>query len=158
MRQEVSLLDQLRMQIERTQLECRKLAPSALKYCSDWSTGLFINYKIQLNLTLLRPTYFGGSKVRGGGAKHHPLEINKGAQWDLMLQKVILKPIKVMITCKKLAPYLKYSSRNWDLKNLRKWDFVSPWLMKIAITRSIFKIQVSFLCFGVATKHIGLEM
>ena len=62
-------------------------------------------------LTFLNPTYFGGSKVRGGGAKRHPLEINKGAPGDLILLKVILKPIKVMITCKKLAPYLKISMR-----------------------------------------------
>ena len=57
------------------------------------------------------PTYFGGSKVWGGGAKRHPLEINKGAPGDLMLLKVILKPIKVMITCKKLDPYLKIPTR-----------------------------------------------
>ena len=52
----------------------------------------------------------------GGGAKRHPLEINKGAPGDLMLLKVILKPIKVMITCKKLDPYLKIPTRYCHLK------------------------------------------
>ena len=46
-----------------------------------------------------------------GGAKRQPLEINKGALLYPMLQKVILKPIKMMITCKKLGPYLKNSGR-----------------------------------------------
>ena len=54
-----------------------------------------------------------------GGAKRHLLEINKGALLDPKLQKVILKPITMMITCKNLGPYLINSSRYWDLKNLR---------------------------------------
>ena len=57
------------------------------------------------------PNVFRRVKSLGGGAKRHPLEINKGAPGDLMLLKVILKPIKVMITCKKLDPYLKISTR-----------------------------------------------
>ena len=78
------------------------------------------NLRFFAALTLLNPTYFGSSKPRGGGAKRHPLEINKGAPWDLMLLKAILKPIKVMITCKKLAPYLKIPMRYWYLKIWRQ--------------------------------------
>ena len=87
-------------------------------------------------------------KSLGGGAKRHPLEINKGAPWDLMLLKVILKPIKVMITCKKLAPYLKISMRYWHLKIWRQWDFVIPWPTKIVVTRSIFEIEGSSFGFS----------
>ena len=57
-------------------------------------------------------------KILGGGSKRPGLEINKGDLWDPMLQKVILKPIKLMITCKILGPYLKNSARYRDLKNL----------------------------------------
>ena len=75
------------------------------------------------------------------------LEINKGVLWDPMLLKVILKPIKVMITRKILGPYLKNSARYRDLKNLSFWDFVLPWLTEIDITRSIFEIQGSYFGF-----------
>ena len=55
-------------------------------------------------------------KNPGGGAKRHPLEINKGGPWDLMLLKVILKPIKAMITRKKLDPYLKITNAILQLR------------------------------------------
>ena len=111
-------------------------------------------------LTLLNPRSEIASKT-WGGAKCHPLEINKGAPWDLMLQKVILKPIKVMITCKKLAPYLKISMRYWHLKIWRQWDFVIPWPTKIAVTRLIFEIEGSsfgfiFVCSTNATLQLRL--
>ena len=96
----------------------------------------------------IKPNVFWIVKNPGGGAKRHPLEINKGAPWDLMLLKVILKPIKVMITCKKLAPYLKISMRYWHLKIWRQWDFVIPWPTKIAVTRSIFEIEGSNFGFS----------
>ena len=101
-------------------------------------------------LTLLKPTrrLTEGQKPRGGGANCHPLEINKGAPWDLMLLKVILKPIKVMITCKNLDPYLKISTRYWHLKIGSKWDFVIPWPTKIAVTLSIFEIEGSNFGFS----------
>ena len=54
----------------------------------------------------------------GGGYLIPPLEIKEGVVLGPMLLKVILKPIKVMITCKILGPYLKNSARYRDLKNL----------------------------------------
>ena len=57
----------------------------------------------------------------GGGVKRPRLEINKG---DPMLLKIILKPIKISITCKNLGPYLKNSERWWDLKKFSLQDFV----------------------------------
>ena len=83
----------------------------------------------------------------GGGLFGPPLVINEGAPWAPILLKVILKPIKVMITCKILGPYLNNSARYRDLKNLSFWDFVLPWLTEIAITRSIFEIQGSYFGF-----------
>ena len=65
-----------------------------------------------------------------------------------MLLKVNLKPIKVMITCKKLVPYLKIPTRYWHLKIGSKWDFVIPWPTKIAVTRSIFEIEGSNFGFS----------
>ena len=53
-----------------------------------------------------------------------------------------------MITCKKLDPYLKISTRYWHLKIGSKWDYVIPWPMKIAVTRSIFEIEVSNFGFS----------
>ena len=47
-----------------------------------------------------------------------PFEIKEGVVLGPMLLKVILKPIKVMITSKILGPYLKNSPRYRDLKNL----------------------------------------
>ena len=102
----------------------------------------------QEKLNPIKPNVFWIVKSPGGGAKRHPLEINKGAPWDLMLLKVILKPIKVMITCKKLAPYLKISMRYWHLKIWRQWDFVIPWPTKIVVTRSIFEIEGSSFGFS----------
>ena len=99
-------------------------------------------------LNPIKPGVFWIVKNPGGGAKRHPLEINKGAPWDLMLLKAILKPIKVMITCKKLAPYLKISMRYWHLKIWRQWDFVIPWPTKIAVTHSIFEIEGSSFGFS----------
>ena len=61
-----------------------------------------------------RPTPGGGA-----GIWYPPLEIKEGVVLGPMLQKVILKPIKVMITCKIWGPYLKNSARYQDLKNLR---------------------------------------
>ena len=63
------------------------------------------------------------------------------------VDKKNLKPIKVMITCKILGPYLKNSARYWDLKNLSFWDFVLPWLTEIVVTRLIFEIQGSYFGF-----------
>ena len=92
------------------------------------------------SFTLLNPRSEIASKPRG--------VLNKGVLWDLMLLKVILKPIKVMITCKKLDPYLKISTRYWHLKIGSKWDFVIPWPPKIAVTRSIFEIEGSNFGFS----------
>ena len=72
-----------------------------------------------LQLTLLNQRSEIATKAQGGAPRAHPLEINKGALWDPMLLKVILKHIKVMITCQRLYPYLKNSTRYWDLKILR---------------------------------------
>ena len=88
-----------------------------------------------------RPTPVGGYLIP-------PLEIKEGVVLGNMLLKVILKPIKVMITCKIVGPYLKNSARYRDLKNLSFWDFVLPWLTEIAITRSIFEIQGSYFGFS----------
>ena len=92
----------------------------------------------------------------GGGIWYPPIEIKEGVVLGPMLLKVILKPIKVMITCKILDPYLKNSSRYRDLKNLSFWDFVLPRLTEIAKTRSIFEIEsssfkfsLSFTCFKI---------
>ena len=54
----------------------------------------------------------------GGGVSDTPppLEIKEGVVLGPMLLKIILKPIKVMITCKILGPYLKNSARYRDLK------------------------------------------
>ena len=60
---------------------------------------------------LFRPT-------PGGGYLIPPLEFKEGVVLGPMLLKVILKPIKVMNTCKILGPYLKNSARYRDLKNL----------------------------------------
>ena len=83
-----------------------------------------------------------------GGDKRPHLEINEGDLWEPMLLKVIMKPLKVIITCKILGPYFKYSASYWDLKNLSLWDFVLPWPTKIAITCSIFEIQDSYFGFN----------
>ena len=48
------------------------------------------------------------------GAKHHPLEINKGTLLDPVVQNVIFKLIKMVITYKKLGPYLK-TQRNIEI-------------------------------------------
>ena len=76
-----------------------------------------------------------------GGIWFPPLEIKEVVVLGPMLLKVILKSIKVMITCKILGPYLKNSTRYIDLKNLSFWDFVLPWLTEIVITCSIFEID-----------------
>ena len=47
-------------------------------------------------LNPFKPKVWDRYEILGGGTKRHPLEINKGAPWDLMLLQVILKPIKVM--------------------------------------------------------------
>ena len=52
------------------------------------------------------------------------------------------------LTCKKLGPNLKNWVRFWDLKIWRNWDFASPWLTKIAITRSILEIEGSSFGFS----------
>ena len=61
------------------------------------------------------PSLPGGG---GGVSDAPPLEIKEGVVLGPMLLKVMLKPIKVMITCKILGPYLKNSARYRDLKNL----------------------------------------
>ena len=68
--------------------------------------------------------------------------LEKGCLATLALW-VILKPIKVMISCQKLYPYLKNSMRYWDLKILIWRDFVIPWPTEIAIARSVLEIQGS---------------
>ena len=67
----------------------------------------------------------------GGGRFDHPLEINEGAPWDPILLKVILKPIKFMITCKKSGPYLKNLPRYWNLKILILQNFAYLGLRKL---------------------------
>ena len=58
------------------------------------------------------------SDLNAGGCHYYTTsEMNKGAAKDPMLLKVISKPIKVMITCKILGPYLKNSARYRGLKN-----------------------------------------
>ena len=50
-------------------------------------------------LNPINPDVWNSYEILGGeGAKLHPLEINKGAPWELMLLKAFWKPIKVMIT------------------------------------------------------------
>ena len=78
-----------------------------------------ITMNIHVNINPFKPKVWDGNLSPGGGAKRHPLEIKQGAPWDLRLLKVILKPIKVMITYKNLGPYLKNLTRYWDLKILR---------------------------------------
>ena len=67
------------------------------------------------NLTLSALTAEIATKSWGGAKRPH-LEINEGVLWYPMLLKIILKPIKVMITCKILGLYLKNLTRYWDLK------------------------------------------
>ena len=59
------------------------------------------------------------SQLNVGGHFGPPPEINEGSPWSHILQKVILKHIRFMITCKISGPYLKNSLRYWDLKILR---------------------------------------
>ena len=66
-----------------------------------------------------------------------------GRGWDPMLQNVILKPIKVRITCTNLDSYLVNWVRFWDFKIWQKWDFAPHCCTKIAITLSIYEIQGS---------------
>ena len=85
---------------------------------------IFGKQSLYYNLNTLNPISQGAGGVDfppsqgGGGYLIPPLEIKEGVDLGPMLLKVILKPIKVMITCKILDPYLKNSARYRDLKNL----------------------------------------
>ena len=78
-------------------------------YCQYISRGYQIN-PISQGVSISLPG--------GGVSDTPPLEIKEGVVLGPMLLKVILKPIKVIITCKILGPYLKNSARYRDLKNL----------------------------------------
>ena len=62
---------------------------------------------------------------------------------------------------KKIGLNLKKSVRFSDLKILWIWDFLTTWLTKMAITRSIFEIEGSsfglFLIFMCLRNHISLH-
>ena len=60
------------------------------------------------------------------------------------------------LTCKNLDFYLENWPRFQDLKIWWNWDFMSPWCTKIAITRSILKLQdSSFACKPDFIFHFG---
>ena len=63
------------------------------------------------------PNVFQRVKSPGG----HPLEINKGVPWDLMLLKVILKPIKDHM--QKIIPISQNYSEILTFENLDKMRF-----------------------------------
>ena len=48
-------------------------------------------------------------------AERHPVEMNKGTSWDILLLKIILKPIKAMIKYKKIKPISKKQQRDIEI-------------------------------------------
>ena len=91
---------------------------------SDFS-GYFFSYKL---FNLFKPKVWdqvknlGGGVGGWGGAKRHPLEMNKGAPWDLMLLKVILKPINCD-RMQKIRPISKSFNEILPFKNFKKMRF-----------------------------------
>ena len=128
---------------------CKRSMSKIAKLCEIFHSHLsfFVKNLLIIRVLTLFPRGCRFPSLPGGGIWYPPLEIKEGVVLGQMLLKVILKPIKVMITCKILGPYLNNSARYRDLKNLSFWDFVLPWLTEIAITRSIFEIQGSYFGF-----------
>ena len=58
-----------------------------------------------LVLTLIYPASENGPYTRGGGAKHHPLEIGLEVPRDLKFLKVISEDTKVRLACNKSGLY-----------------------------------------------------
>ena len=83
-----------------------------------WNYEQIANNTIKNNFNPISQGVSIFSPARGGGYLIPPWEIKEGVVLGPMLLKVILKPTKVMITCKILGPYLKNSARYRDLKNL----------------------------------------
>ena len=105
-------------------------------------------YKILSLVNPISPGVLGPGNTPGGG--HKVPTLNLRALNCCLTLKLCVCSQKYILTSqerKKIGPNLKKSVIFWDLKKFWIWDFVTTWLTKTAVTRSIFEIEGSYFVF-----------
>ena len=86
----------------------------------------------------------------GAGVSDSPLGNQGMSGFRLHVAIYKMDLVRIWAHMQKIGQKIQDWARYQNFRYFRNWDFASPWLTKIAITRSIFEIErLSFACIPI---------